>query len=105
MIALGPDAYDRHAVALNQILRYEGRYYGVYHANSDPKWKGPWTTCLAVSDDLVHWRKYPHNPLIASNDSSGVLVYDGRRLRLYTMHPVVKLWLPRSDAKLAPTAP
>ena len=95
VIALGPDAYDRHAVALNQVVRYRGRYYGVYHANADPEWKGPWTTCLAVSDDLVRWEKYPGNPIIRSDDSSGILVDDGQRLRLYTMHPAVKLWLPR----------
>jgi hypothetical protein len=81
VIALGPEAYDRHAVALNQVVRYKGRYYGVYHANADPEWKGPWTTCLAVSDDLVRWEKYPGNPVIRSDDSSGILVADGRRHR------------------------
>ena len=101
VIALGPDAYDRHAVALNQVVRYRGRYYGVYHANADPEWKGPWTTCLAVSDDLVHWEKYPGNPILRSDDSSGILVDDGQRLRLYTMHPAVKLWLPRGTPPLA----
>jgi len=95
VIPLGPDAYDRHAIALNQVVRYKGRYYGVYHANADPEWKGPWTTCLAVSDDLVRWQKYPGNPVVRSDDSSGILVDDGERLRLYTMHPDVKLWLPR----------
>ena len=95
VIGLGPDAYDRHAIALNQVVRYRGRYYGVYHANADPEWKGPWTTCLAVSDDLVRWQKYAGNPVIRSDDSSGILVDDGRRLRLYTMHPAVKLWLPK----------
>jgi len=98
VLARGPDAYDRQAVALNQVIRYRGRYYGVYHANGDAEWKGPWTTCLAASDDLVHWRKFPQNPVIRSNDSSGVLVDDGRRLRLYTMHPSVKLWLPENAA-------
>ncbi len=104
VIALGPEAYDRHAVALNQVVRYRGRYYGVYHANADPQWKGPWTTCLAASDDLVHWEKYPGNPVIPSDDSSGILVDDGERLRLYTMHPAVKLWLPRGAPPLAETA-
>jgi hypothetical protein len=28
-------------------------------------------------------------------------VDDGERLRLYTMHPAVKLWLPRGDRLLA----
>ena len=105
VIALGPDAYDRHAVALNQVVRYRGRYYAVYHANADPAWKGPWTTCLAVSDDLVRWEKYPGNPVIRSDDSSGILVDDGQRLRLYTMHPAVKLWLPRGTPPLAPPGP
>jgi hypothetical protein len=100
VIALGPEAYDRHAVALNQVIRYGGRYYGVYHANGDAEWKGPWTTCLAASDDLVHWTKYPGNPVIRSDDSSGILVDDGQRLRLYTMHPAVKLWLPRGSPPL-----
>lgn len=100
VIGLGPDVYDRQAVALNQVVRYRGRYYGVYHANADPGWKGPWTTCLAASDDLVHWTKYPGNPVIRSDDSSGILVDDGTRLRLYTMHPAVRLWLPRGAATL-----
>jgi len=95
VIACGPEAYDRSAVALNQVIRHQGRYYGVYHANADPAWKGPWTTCLAASDDLVHWSKYSGNPIIRSNDSSGVFVQDDQGLRLYTMHPEVKLWLPR----------
>jgi beta-1,2-mannobiose phosphorylase / 1,2-beta-oligomannan phosphorylase len=100
VIALGPDAYDRYAVALNQVVRYRGRYYAVYHANDDPEWEGPWTTCLAASDDLVRWQKYPGNPVIRSDDSSGLLVDDGQRLRLYTMHPVMRLWLPRGTSPL-----
>jgi len=99
VISLGPDAYDLQAVALNQVVRYHGRYYGIYHANADPEGKGPWTTCLAASDDLVHWEKYPGNPVIRSNDSSGILVDDGRQMRLYTMHPEVKLWLPRRPSR------
>jgi hypothetical protein len=100
VIGLGPEAYDRYAVALNQVVRYRGRYYGVYHANADREWKGPWTTCLAASDDLVRWEKYPGNPVIRTDDSSGILVHDGQRLRLYTMHPAVKLWLPRGAPPL-----
>jgi hypothetical protein len=38
------------------------------------------------------------NPIIRSDDSSGVLVDDGQRRLLYTMHPAVKLWLPREAA-------
>ncbi|MEM9364847.1 MAG: hypothetical protein AAGD07_02550 [Planctomycetota bacterium] len=98
VIERGPAEYDRHAIALNQVIRHEGRYYGVYHANADKNREGPWTTCLAVSDDLVHWEKYPGNPLIRTNDSSGQFVHDGERYRLYTAHPDVRVYL-SPDAK------
>lgn len=47
----------------------------------------------------VRWQKCPGNPVIRSDDSSGILVDDGERLRLYTMHPQVKLWLPRDSPR------
>ena len=95
VIARGPAEYDRRAVALNQVVRHRGRYYGVYHANADLERKGPWTTCLAVSDDLVTWQKYRGNPIIRTNNSSGQLVHDGQQYRLYTMHPDVRVYFPR----------
>ena len=49
----------------------------------------------------MKWEKYPGNPIIRSDDSSGILVDDGARLRLYTMHPAVKLWLPRGTSLAA----
>jgi sucrose-6-phosphate hydrolase SacC (GH32 family) len=89
----GPDLYDRDLIALNQVIKYEGRYYAYYHgtANVQEKSKRRWCTCVAVSDDLIHWTKYPNNPLqpLAENKSSGIVVNDGRGFRLYTMHPSV----------------
>jgi hypothetical protein len=41
----------------------------------------------------VYWKKYSGNPIIRSNDSSGIFVDDGHGLRLYTMHPEIKLWV------------
>jgi hypothetical protein len=98
VIALGPDAYDRTAVALNQVFKRDGWYYAIYHANAHQPWRD-WTTCVARSKDLVHWEKYPGNPIVANDSSSGLLVDpdgDGpRRPRLYTMHPEVRVHLPR----------
>ena len=91
-LSRGPKEYDRYAIALNQVIRYGGRYYGVYHANADPRWKGPWTTCIAVSEDLIHWKKYPGNPIVRTNNSSGQFVHDGEQYRLYTMHPDVRVY-------------
>jgi hypothetical protein len=95
VIRTGPEPYDRHAVALNQIVKYRGGYYAYYHANADPKWRGNWTTNAAVSTDLIHWKKYPKNPIIRTDNSSGILVHDGRQYRLYTMHPDVRVYFPR----------
>lgn len=93
VLRCGPDAYDRHAVALNQVIQHKGKYYGVYHASGQQPWRD-WSTNLAVSDDLVHWRKYAGNPILKGNLSSGVFVHDGQRYRLYTMHDAVRLFLP-----------
>ncbi len=63
VIAKGPDRYDQHAVALNQVIKYQGRYYGYYHGTANQPWSD-WTTNVAVSDDLIHWQKYPQNPIV-----------------------------------------
>src|SRR5262249_38651379 len=93
----GPGEYDKDLIALNQIIKYEGRYYAYYHgcAKTGPNAK-LWSTCVAMSNDLVHWKKYPNNPLlpIEENKSSGIVVQDGEEFRLYTMHPEVYLHMP-----------
>ena len=83
------------AVALNQIVKdRDGFYYAFYHANSERPWKD-WTTCVARSRDLVHWEKYPGNPIIRNNCSSAILVRTPQgQDRLYTMHPDVKVFVP-----------
>jgi hypothetical protein len=95
VIRMGPEPYDKYAVALNQVVKYRGKYYGYYHGNADRQHHAPWTTSVAMSSDLVHWKKYAKNPIIATDHSSAVLVYDGRQFRLYTMHPDVRAWFPR----------
>ncbi len=94
VIPCGPDAYDRHAVALNQVVVRDGIYYGFYHANAEPDWSGPWTTCVARSTDLIHWTKYCGNPVIPQDRSSAVLVLapDGTP-ELFTMHPDVRIYI------------
>jgi hypothetical protein len=96
VLKIGPDSYDRLMIALNQIVKHEGRYYALYHGSGTPEKPRFWTTNIAVSTDLVHWRKFSHNPLLPERDnkSSGILVNDGRQFRLYTMHPEVRVHLP-----------
>ncbi|MGE0757081.1 MAG: hypothetical protein AB7O38_08675 [Pirellulaceae bacterium] len=91
----GPDKYDQQLIAANQLLSYQGRFYLYYHGKGDTG--GNWTTNVATSTDLRHWKKYEHNPLlpVQANKSSGIVVLDGNQLRLYTMHNQVQLHFPR----------
>lgn len=98
VLRLGPDPYDREAVALNQVLLRDGFFYAVYHANAHRPWRD-WTTCVARSRDLLHWEKHPANPVIGDNRSSGILVQTDRGLRLYTMHAEVRAHEPDPDAR------
>lgn len=95
VIAMGPQPYDKTAVALNQVVKRDGIYYGFYHANANRPWKN-WTTCLARSRDLINWEKYPGNPIVENNCSSAILVQTPTgEDRLYTMHPDVKVFVPK----------
>lgn len=96
VLGLGPESYDRLMIAMNQIIRHDGRYYAYYHGSGTPEKPRLWTTNVAVSTDLVHWKKYPGNPLLPEreNKSSGIVVFDGARYRLYTMHDKVDVHLP-----------
>ena len=94
VLSPGPGEYDRDLVALNQIVKHKGRYYAYYHgsAKTGPKAK-LWSTAIATSKDLIHWEKYAGNPLrpTEENKSSGIIIPDGEKFRLYTMHPSVYL--------------
>jgi len=93
VIAMGPDAYDQFAVAMDQIIQYKGSYYGYYHASAYKDWR-EWSTNIAVSKDLVHWKKYPGNPVLKENKSSAIAVFDGKVHRLYAMHDKVTVHFP-----------
>jgi beta-1,2-mannobiose phosphorylase / 1,2-beta-oligomannan phosphorylase len=92
----GPDKYDLGAVAANQVVKYNGRYYIYYHASADPMMSSTaWSSNVAMSNDLVHWVKYPKNPIVEGDHSSPITVRDSAEYRLYTMHPQVYLYLPK----------
>ena len=96
----GPDPYDSGAVASNQVIKYDGKYYMYYHGSSNVDWDKPgvvstWTSNVAMSTDLVHWVKYPKNPIVEGDHSSPILVPEGDKFRLYTMHDKVWLYLPK----------
>ncbi len=96
VIKMGPESYDAGAVAVNQVVKFKGKYYIYYHGSTNPNWANPnenalWSSNVAMSTDLIHWKKYPNNPIVKGDHSSPILVYDGKNYRLYTMHD--KVWL------------
>jgi hypothetical protein len=95
---MGPDAYDLFAVAMNQVVHYKGLYYGYYHASAFKDWH-EWSTNIAVSSDLIHWKKYDQNPIMGNNQSSGMVLKDGNGFRLYTMHKKVNLYFSEGASK------
>jgi beta-1,2-mannobiose phosphorylase / 1,2-beta-oligomannan phosphorylase len=94
VIKMGPELYDQFGVAMDQIIKYKGRYYGYYHATEYKDWH-EWTSCVATSDDLIHWEKYYKNPVMRENKSSPVMVFDGNKYLLFTMHPEVCIHFPK----------
>ena len=98
VIGLGPKAYDRYAIALNQIIKQDDVYYAYYHANGHNS-ETDWTTNVARSHDLVHWEKYSNNPILDRNYSGGIVVDSPNGRRLYIMSPEVRVFVnppPRS---------
>lgn len=96
VLTMGPEKYDAGAVAANQIIKHEGKYYMYYHASTNPDWMKPgvaalWTSNVAMSTDLMNWTKYPNNPIVEGDHSSPIMVYDGKEYKLFTMHD--KVWL------------
>lgn len=87
----GPEKYDQFAVAFNQVIKQNGLYYAYYHASAFKDWH-EWSTNVAVSKDLIHWKKYAKNPILGDDTSSGIVVNDGKQFRLYAMHPEVRFY-------------
>jgi predicted GH43/DUF377 family glycosyl hydrolase len=93
VIEKGPGKYDQGAVAANQVVKHKGRYYIYYHAASEPMMTATaWSSNVAISEDMVHWVKYPRNPIVEGDHSSPITVKDKAGYRLYTMHPQVDLY-------------
>ena len=98
----GPEEYDKGAVAANQILKYNGRYYMYYHASTSSDWMDPnaqalWSSNIAVSSNLLDWEKYDQNPIVEGDHSSPIVVYDEKKKEyiLYTMHDIVWRYNPQ----------
>lgn len=86
----GPVDYDQDMIAMDQVIKYRGAYYAIYHGSGSGKAvPRTWNTDIARSTDLMHWTKYAKNPIVAGDKSSGELVPVDGHFRLYTMHDQV----------------
>ncbi len=101
VLKLGPGDYDSEQIALNQIIKYKGRYYAYYHGSGHTSKPRLWCPAIATSTDLIHWQKYPGNPLrpMKENRSSGIVIPEGDQFRFYTMHDKVDLFLPKEKTQ------
>lgn len=93
VLTIGPDLYDGMRVAMSQIVKYKGRYYAYYNGQGP---LGGWTTNVARSDDLVHWHKHQHNPLLPLQlgATSSLLIEAPEGFRLYAMDVQVRVFFP-----------
>lgn len=101
VLKMGPATYDLGAVAANQLVKFKNKFYLYYHATSRPDWQqrpesdNIWTSNVAMSTDLLHWVKYPGNPIIEGDHSSPILVFDSDQPCLFTMHSAVCRYSPK----------
>ncbi len=61
-------SWDGHTVETPRIFR-EGELYYMVYCGSDRYDDYPWDAGLATSDDLVHWQKYPDNPVFSRGEA------------------------------------
>jgi sucrose-6-phosphate hydrolase SacC (GH32 family) len=94
VLKCGPESYDKYAVAFNEIIKENSMYYAYYHASAFEDWR-EWTMNIAVSEDLINWKKYDGNPIMRDNRSSGMPVRADGKIRFYTAHPEVMVYLPK----------
>lgn len=60
-------SWDSHTVETPRIFLAGGLYYMMY-CGSDRFDDYPWHAGIAVSEDLVHWRKYEKNPVFSRGE-------------------------------------
>ncbi len=97
VIARDADGPDSVMLAMNQIIKDGDEYLAVLHGTVDPVKPRKWCTYFARSKDLRVWVKDKPLRPVEENKSSGQLVFDGQKWRLYTMHDRVDLHFPKAE--------
>jgi len=67
-ISVGPEgSWESFTVETQRIFSEGGLFYMVY-CGSDRNKDYPWNAGLATSEDLIHWEKYPNNPIFSRGE-------------------------------------
>lgn len=61
------DSWDCHTTETPRIFKEKSLYHMIY-CGSDRYDDYPWHAGLATSRDLIHWKKYEHNPIFSRGD-------------------------------------
>ncbi len=78
----GPREWDSFGAWDHSILFYKGLYYLTYGSNFLIDGQGP--IGIATSEDLIHWTKYPGNPVVIGRfECTELFEYGGRAHMLY----------------------
>jgi hypothetical protein len=93
----GPGQWDARIRERGWIIKERDRWR-LWYTGYDGTREGRKLLGLATSTDGLVWTRNQSNPLfpISKNKSSGILVHDGKRFRLYTMHDKVHAHLQRA---------
>lgn len=77
-----PGEWDSIGVWDHSILYYKGLYYLTYGGNS--LFDGQGSLGIATSEDLIHWSKYPENPVVYGRlECTELFEYRGQAHMLY----------------------
>jgi beta-fructofuranosidase len=62
-----PNAPDAVGCWTGSVIEHEGTFH-CFYTGFNPQSPYPQTICHATSDDLIHWRKDPSNPIIVPDE-------------------------------------
>jgi hypothetical protein len=78
-----PGQWDETNVVTDEVIKIDSTYYFFYHGFGRTQSSGYWTG-LATSTDLLHWTRYPFNPI--SPSETVMVLRDDNGLSLFAMN-------------------
>jgi len=89
---LDKDVGEQHNLADEYPQRVEAMLEAIHAWKEDVRGDRP---AEDFPGEIVDFVPFQGKPIVTGNKSSGILVHDGNRYRLYTMHPDVRVCFPK----------